>query len=254
MVWFNPELAKPGSKEYELLSAINPTKLPRHIAIIMDGNGRWAAKRGLPRISGHRAGVEAVRRVVEACAHLKIEVLTLYAFSAENWRRPEEEIEALWSLLREYLAREEKTLMENNILLHAIGRIEELPGKVKEGIKMTMAKTANNTGLKLFIALNYGGRGEIVDAVRKLCQLMREKKIEKVDEELISSLLYTKDIPDPDILIRTSGELRVSNFLLWQIAYTEFWVTETLWPDFTKKELFAAIHDYQKRERRYGGL
>jgi len=253
MVWFDPKLAEPGSEEYKILSEIDPDNLPRHIAIIMDGNGRWAAKRGLPRIAGHRAGIEAVREVVEACARLKIEVLTLYAFSVENWRRPKDEINALWDLLTEYLAREERTLLENNILLRAIGRLEELPEKVKESIKETMRKTANNSGLKLLVALNYGGRAEIIDAAKKLCRLAKGKNID-INEETFSSFLYTEGIPDPDLLIRTSGELRVSNFLLWQIAYTEFWITETLWPDYTKKELFRAIRDYQKRERRFGGL
>ncbi len=220
----------------------------------MDGNGRWARKRRLPRIAGHRAGIRAVRQAVEACARLGVPYLTLYAFSVENWKRPHTEIKLLMSLLREYLKREIPELNRQNIRLGVIGRIQDLPAPVQRDLETALEKTRRNTGLRLTLALNYGARAELVDAVQKLAEQWRNNGNFSVDEKSLSEQLYTRDLPDPDLLIRTSGELRLSNFLLWQVAYSEIWVTETLWPDFTQLHLFQAIIDYQKRERRYGGL
>jgi undecaprenyl diphosphate synthase len=245
-----------GSEEATLLRKINPSNLPQHIAIIMDGNGRWAKQKGLKRVEGHKEGVKAVREVIETCAHLGIKVLTLYAFSNENWKRPRYEINTLMKLLREYLYSELSNLTKNNIVFNPIGRIYRLPKAVVNDLEYVKEQTKNNTGLILNLALNYGARTEISDAFQKLYQAVKEKKlkIEEVNEEVIDTFLYTKGQPHPDLLIRTSGEMRVSNFLLWQIAYAEIWVTSTYWPDFNKKELFTAIIDFQKRERRYGGL
>jgi undecaprenyl diphosphate synthase len=241
--------------EARLLSEIDFDRLPRHIAVIMDGNGRWAKKRRLPRIAGHRAGIKAVRQVVEACARLGVPYLTLYAFSVENWKRPETEVKMLMNLLREYLNREIGELNRQNIRLHVIGRLDELPALVQRDIGKGLRETSGNTGMLLTFALNYGARTELADAVRSLVeQIQRNGKSFTLDEESVRAHLYTRDMPDPDLLVRTSGEMRVSNFLLWQIAYAEIWVTETLWPDFTQLDLFTAILDYQKRERRYGGL
>jgi len=240
--------------ETDLLAQIDLDRLPRHIAIIMDGNGRWAKRRRLPRIAGHRAGISAVRHAVEACARLGVPYLTLYAFSVENWKRPHTEIKLLMGLLREYLKKEIGELNRQNIRLEVIGRIQELPKPVLEDLQNALERTRQNTGLRLVLALNYGGRAELVDAVRELLARAKENGSITVDEALLSEHLYTRGLPDPDLLIRTSGELRLSNFLLWQVAYAEIWVTETLWPDFTQKDLFQAIIDFQKRERRYGGL
>jgi undecaprenyl diphosphate synthase len=240
--------------EAHLLAQIDLERLPQHIAIIMDGNGRWAKKRHLPRIAGHRAGIRAVRQSVEASARLGVQYLTLYAFSAENWKRPHTEIKLLMDLLREYLKKEITELNRQNIRLGVIGRIEELPKPVQKDLTNALEKTAGNSGLRLTLALNYGARAEMVDAVRKLAEKLKSNGSVEVSEGMLSQYLYTRNMPDPDLLIRTSGELRVSNFLLWQIAYAEIWVTETLWPDFTQNDLFQAIIDYQKRERRYGGL
>ncbi len=240
--------------EAHLLAQIDLDRLPRHIAIIMDGNGRWAKRRHLPRIAGHRAGIRAVRQAVEACARLGVPYLTLYAFSVENWKRPHTEIKLLMDLLREYLKKEIAELNKQNIRLGVIGRIGELPKPVQKDLENALEKTATNTGLRLTLALNYGARAEMVDALRSLAEKMKGNGAIAVDEAAISQHLYTGAMPDPDLLIRTSGELRVSNFLLWQIAYSEIWVTETLWPDFSQNDLFGAIIDYQKRERRYGGL
>lgn len=245
---------KPEPVEADLLDQIDPHRLPRHIAIIMDGNGRWAKRRHLPRIAGHRAGIRAVRQAVEACARLGVPYLTLYAFSVENWKRPHTEIKLLMSLLREYLKKEISELDRKNIRLAVIGRIQELPKPVLEDLENALDQTRQNTGLRLVLALNYGARAELVDAVRELLARARQNGSITVDEALVSEHLYTRGLPDPDLLIRTSGELRLSNFLLWQVAYAELWVTETLWPDFTQKDLFQAIIDFQKRERRYGGL
>jgi undecaprenyl diphosphate synthase len=240
--------------EGDLLGEIDRERLPQHIAVIMDGNGRWAKKRRLPRIAGHRAGIRAVRQVVEACARLGVPYLTLYAFSIENWKRPHTEVRLLMGLLREYLKKEIKTLNEQNIRLGVIGRIGELPQAVQRDLQVTLDKTRDNKGLRLTLALNYGARAELVDAVRDLTARLARDADLKIDEASLGQSLYTGGMPDPDLLIRTSGELRLSNFLLWQVAYAEIWVTDTLWPDFTQNHLFQAIVDYQKRERRYGGL
>ena len=228
--------------------------LPRHIAIIMDGNGRWAKKRGLPRTLGHRAGIQSVRRIVEACVELKISVLTLYAFSVENWKRPKREINTLMRLLSEFLEKEIEEMNEHRIRFTAIGRTEELPDFVQERLARTIEATRQNRGLVLNLALNYGGRSEIVDAVRKIVVRAKEDHFDpnQIDEGFFSSYLYTHSLPDPDLLIRTSGEMRVSNFLLWQISYSEIYVTKKFWPDFSKKDLEEAILDFQRRERRFG--
>jgi undecaprenyl diphosphate synthase len=240
--------------EVDLLNQLDLDRLPRHIAIIMDGNGRWAKRRRLPRIAGHRAGIRAVRQAVEACARVGVPYLTLYAFSVENWKRPHTEIKLLMGLLREYLKKEINELNRQNIRLGVIGRIQELPKPVLQDLQNALDRTRQNTGLHLTLALNYGARAELVDAVQDLLAQSKRNGSIKVDEALLSEHLYTRGLPDPDLLIRTSGELRLSNFLLWQVAYAELWVTETLWPDFTQKDLFQAIIDFQKRERRYGGL
>jgi undecaprenyl diphosphate synthase len=240
--------------EIELQHHIDPNRLPRHIAVIMDGNGRWAKRRRLPRIAGHRAGIRAVRQAVEACARLGVPYLTLYAFSVENWKRPHTEIKLLMGLLREYLKKEINELNRQNIRLEVIGRIQELPKPVIEDLDRALEQTRPNTGMRLILALNYGARAELVDAVQQLLNSAKSNGTITVDEAMLSDHLYTRGLPDPDLLIRTSGELRLSNFLLWQVAYAELWVTETLWPDFTQQDLFQAIVDFQKRERRYGGL
>lgn len=246
-----------GDKDWELVRAIDPARLPAHIAIIMDGNGRWARRRRLPRVAGHQAGVGPVRSTVETCARLGVKVLTLYAFSLENWKRPRAEVETLWRLLRYYLRQELPELQKNDIRLQAIGRPEALPPQVRRELEAAVEATAANRGLLVNLAINYGGRAEIVDAINSILEVARvDGRLAslKLDEELISSNLYTSSCPDPDLLIRTSGEMRISNFLLWQIAYAELYVTETLWPDFTRRDLLQAILEYQKRERRYGGL
>ncbi len=240
------------SDEARLLGRIDLARLPRHIAVIMDGNGRWARQRQLPRVVGHRAGIEAVRDTVEACARLGIEVLTLYAFSRENWKRPNDEVQTLMALLQEYLARERHLLFEHGIRLRPIGRLDDLPAAVRAELRKLMQATESHRGLQFNIALSYSGRTEIVDACRRL--FAEGLGADDVDEAAFAARLYTAGQPDPDLLIRTSGELRVSNFLLWQIAYAEIWVTPTLWPDFRRRHLFEAILDYQSRERRYGGL
>jgi undecaprenyl diphosphate synthase len=241
---------KPGEPDWLLAQAILPERLPAHIAIIMDGNGRWASRRNMPRVAGHHAGIDPVREAVETCARLGIQALTLYAFSVENWKRPRHEIETLWRLLRFYLRREIPKLMRNNIRLCAIGRLDGLPPSVCEELQAAVDETSGNTGLCVNLAINYGGRSEIVDAVNAIIR----RGVTKVDEQMLAAQLYTAHVPDPDLLIRTSGEMRVSNFLLWQIAYAELYVTETLWPDFTRTELLRAILDYQRRERRFGGV
>jgi undecaprenyl diphosphate synthase len=241
----------PGGEEWRLLSSLDPDRLPRHIAVIMDGNGRWATQRRMPRVAGHRAGVNSVREITESCAQLHLDALTLYAFSVENWKRPRAEVDTLWILLRQYLREEFRTLMDNNVRLHAFGRLEALPGVVRQALNETIAATAGNTGLRLNLAINYGGRAEIVDAINAW---IRESAGAPITEEDIAARLYTSGLPDPDLLIRTSGEMRVSNFLLWQIAYAELHVTETLWPDFRRIHLLRALDDYQRRDRRFGGL
>ena len=236
------------------MTVIDHNKLPRHIAIIMDGNGRWARKKNLSRISGHLKGVDAVKEVVTACRELGIKILTLYAFSIENWKRPAEEVMALMKLLREYLIKESEEMIQNNIRLNAIGRLEDLPPDVQDVLKETMKKTEKNDGMILNLALSYGGRSEILHAIQGILSDFEKGRIqsEEMNIQRFSQYLWTKGLPDPDLLIRTSGELRVSNFLLWQIAYTELYVTETLWPDFDRGELLKAIADYQSRERRFG--
>ena len=244
---------KPGDPDFQLAQAIDPRRLPAHIAVIMDGNGRWAKQRNLPRVAGHKAGIDPVRSTVETCARLGIGYLTLYAFSVENWKRPRHEVETLWRLLRFYLRREIPELMENNIRLQAIGRVEALPAQVRAELDSAVLETSRNSGLQVNLAINYGGRAEIVDAVNAALRSQSSADV-VLDEETISAHLYTGGQPDPDLLIRTSGEMRISNFLLWQIAYAELYVTDTLWPDFTRRDLLGAVLDYQKRERRFGGV
>jgi len=228
--------------------------VPRHVAIIMDGNGRWAKARGVPRLMGHRAGRESVREVVRACAALGVEVLTLYTFSVENWQRPAREVSALMTILRQTLRAERRELRENNVRLQVIGRTQDLPAAVREEIARTQDYLSAGTGMLLNLALSYSGRAEIVDGVRRLLADARAHRFDpaRVDDELFASYLYTAGLPDPDLLIRTSGEMRISNFLLWQLAYTELWITDTLWPDFRRRHLFEAVANYQKRDRRFG--
>jgi undecaprenyl diphosphate synthase len=240
--------------EAQLLAQIDLERLPGHIAVIMDGNGRWAKRRRLPRIAGHRAGIRAVRQAVEACARLGVPYLTLYAFSVENWKRPHTEVKLLMGLLREYLKKEIGELNRQNVRLGVIGRVAELPVPVQGDLRGALEQTQANTGLRLTLALNYGARAEMIDAVRSLVEHQQRNGSMTIDETSFSQHLYTRDLPDPDLLIRTSGEMRLSNFLLWQVAYSEIWVTDTLWPDFTQQDFFKAILDFQKRERRYGGL
>lgn len=243
----------PASLDFALARAIDPARIPAHIAVIMDGNGRWARLRNLPRAAGHKAGVPAVRATVETCAQMGVRALTLYAFSVENWKRPRAEVEMLWRLLRHYLKRELPTMERYGVRLAAIGRLDALPASVRHDLNEAIEHTARNRGLQLNIAINYGGRAELVDAVKALLEDSRNSAFE-IDEAAIAARLYTAGLPDPDLLIRTSGEMRISNFLLWQIAYAELYVTEVLWPDFTRTELLRAILDYQKRDRRFGGL
>ncbi len=248
-------LAEPGTAEAQLLKKIDKSRLPKHVAIIMDGNGRWAAMRKLPRVAGHRAGIESVRDIVETSARLGLQVLTLYAFSIENWKRPPSEVHTLMTLLKQYIRRELKNVQKNNIRLQAIGRIHKLEKSVRHELRRAMHTTKNNTGLLLNVALNYSGRAELVDTFNRLFrELGQNGHRSSVNEDLLSKYLYTSGIPDPDLLIRTSGEMRISNFLLWQIAYSEIYITPTYWPDFRRKHLLEAIVDYQKRNRRYGGI
>lgn len=231
-------------------TVIDPKKLPTHIAIIMDGNGRWAKQRHLPRILGHRAGIQSVRETVKSCGDLGVKVLTLYAFSSENWARPTTEVKALMRLLQEYIGRELPELQRKKVRLRAIGRLDALPSGPRLKLFEAIEKTAHNTGLTLVLALNYGGRQEIVDA----CNKALENGARQLDENLLASYLYAPDCPEPDLLIRTSGEMRLSNFLLWESAYAELYVTKTLWPDFRRTHLIEAVAEYQRRERRFGGL
>jgi undecaprenyl diphosphate synthase len=230
--------------------------LPKHIAIIMDGNGRWARRRGLPRVAGHRAGIKAVREVVKGCGNLGIGYLTLYTFSVENWKRPAREVNALMKFLKETLRNEEEELNRNNVRLSAIGRLDDLPDAVGQELERAREALSGNTGLNLVLALSYAGRAEIIDAVRTIARELEEGELayDDIDARLFGSKLYTEMIPDPDLLVRTSGEMRISNFLLWQIAYSELWITDTLWPDFRRKHLYEAIIDYQERERRFGRI
>ena len=229
---------------------------PRHVAIIMDGNWRWAKQRGLPRREGHRAGAESVREAIEACTELKIEFLTLYAFSSENWKRPKSEVKALMKLLERFLKEKAEELKEKNVRLQAIGRLNDLPNSALEQLHKSIAATADNTGLTLILALSYGGREEIIDGVRSILRHVSEGHLDPamIDPDMFGKHLYTRYYPDPDLLIRTSGEMRVSNFLLWQISYAEMYITKKLWPDFRKTDFHAAVQDYIKRNRRFGGV
>jgi len=251
------EALTPADADWALANAIDPARLPEHIAIIMDGNGRWAKRRSLPRVAGHKAGIGPVRSTVESCARLGIRVLTLYAFSVENWKRPRAEVETLWRLLRFYLRRELPELQKNDIRLEAIGRLDELPAPVRTELQAAVEATSLNRGLLVNLAINYGGRAELVDAVNAILETARADgtlSALRLNEQMISQNLYTSRTPDPDLLIRTSGEMRISNFLLWQIAYSELYITDTLWPDFGRTDLLKAILDFQKRDRRFGGL
>jgi undecaprenyl diphosphate synthase len=248
-------LAEPGSLEAGLLKVIETAKLPKHIAMIMDGNGRWAGLRSLPRVAGHRAGMESVREIVETSAKLGLEVLTLYAFSVENWKRPRSEVRTLMNLLKEFVRRELKNIQESGVRFRVIGRTYELEPSVQKVLMQAADKTEGNSGMLLQVALNYSGRAELVDATNRiLLEMGKNANRDPITEEQLSRCLYTAGIPDPDLLIRTSGEMRISNFLLWQIAYSEIYITPTLWPDFRRKDLFEAIVEYQRRNRRYGGL
>ena len=248
-------LAPQGSLEASLLKKIDLTRLPRHIAVIMDGNGRWAGERNLPRVAGHRAGIGSVREIVEISARLGLSVLTLFAFSVENWKRPQSEVGTLMRLLKEYVRRELENIHKNNIRFQTIGRTQELDASVRRELDRAIEKTSQNSGMMLNVALNYGGRAELVDTFNKIYDTLNHNGHRTpISEEDVSRFLYTSGIPDPDLLIRTSGEMRISNFLLWQIAYSEIYITQTYWPDFRRQHLFEAIVEYQKRERRYGGI
>jgi undecaprenyl diphosphate synthase len=238
------------------LSAEAKASLPQHVAVIMDGNGRWARQRHLPRIEGHRQGAESARAIIRAAGELGINYLTLYAFSAENWNRPKDEVDALMKYLVHYLKTETPELNKNNVKLEVIGQIYRLPENVQEHLKKSIATLSKNNGLTLVMALSYGSRIEIVEAVRKIAEKAKQGKLDPADinEKVISENLWTRNIPDPDLLIRTSGEMRVSNFLLWQISYTELVVTQTLWPDFRKPQFYEALEEYTRRHRRFGGL
>lgn len=250
------QVIEPGSEEERLLASIDTARMPRHIAVIMDGNGRWAKLRGKPRIFGHKAGAESVRSILDTCARLKIEAVTLYAFSTENWKRPKAEVTGLMSMLKRYIRSEMDEVRSNNIRFQAIGHIAGLSAGVQKEIAWAMAHTAANTGTILSVALNYGGRAEIVEACRRAARqaVDRGDAIEGLTEADIERNLYTHGLPDVDLLIRTSGEMRISNFLLWQLAYSEIYVTPTLFPDFRRRHIFEAIIEFQKRDRRFGGV
>lgn len=254
--WRRKESKEHGAEVEELLKIVDKNRLPRHIAIIMDGNGRWALRRGLPRSFGHRAGVESLRDIVKICSELKVQVLTVYAFSTENWKRPREEVNVLMDLLVEYLNKEILELCQNGVRINPIGRLEELPRSALDALTMAIERSRENKGLTLNLALNYGGRTEIVDAVRAIASDVARGslRVDHIDGKTISDRLYTAGQPDPDLLIRPSGDFRVSNFLLWQLAYTEFWLTSVMWPDFRRVHLLRALIDFQRRDRRFGGL
>ena len=249
------KVVKPNSEEAKLLADIDFARLPHHVAIIMDGNGRWAKQRGKPRIFGHREGAESVRSILDTCARLNIKAVTLYAFSTENWKRPEDEVSGLMQMLKLYLKKELKTVHKNNIRFQAIGKIEGLSPDLQKQLAAAMEFTSKNTGTILSVALNYGGRAEIVEAAKKAFKNLQQngKSIDELREDDIEQNLYTQNLPEVDLLIRTSGEFRISNFLLWQLAYSEIYVTPTLFPDFRRAEIFKAMLDFQKRERRFGG-
>jgi len=253
---FKSDKNKMTAEEAELLSRLDPDKLPKHVAIIMDGNGRWAAQRHLPRISGHQRGIRSVREIITFAREIGVKHLCLYAFSNENWNRPLKEVTRLMILLERYLIKELDTMMSNGIRFRAIGQIDRLQNSVSDLIKTVEEKTRHNTQMTLVLALSYGGRTEIVDAVKKIAVAIQDEQIsvKDLDESLFSSYLYTHDLPDPDLMIRTSGEIRISNFFLWQVAYTELYFTKTLWPDFKKRDFLLALLDYQGRERRFGSV
>lgn len=246
----------PGSSPETLLSDVHPTKIPKHVAVIMDGNGRWAQERGFPRIFGHRNGTAAVRTAIETCSRIGVEVLTLYSFSSENWARPGDEIRALMALCVDYCEGEQEALLTHNIRVRVIGRREGMPKEVIDALDTLEAVTGGCTGLTLCLAINYGARAEIVDAVRAIARRVRdgELDIEDIDSGLVSDSLYTAGLPDPDLLIRTGGDLRVSNYLLWQISYSELYVTDAYWPDFDEAAWLGAVRAYASRQRRFGGL
>ena len=250
------DVVERGSRDEALLAGLDWSRLPRHVAVIMDGNGRWAARRGQPRVAGHRAGVEAVRAAVDTAARLGLGALTLYAFSTENWKRPRLEVDALMRMLKRYLKIELDEIDRQNIRFQPIGRVEGLRESVRRELERAVERTASNTGMVLSVALNYGGRAEIVDAVRAAARSLAAegRSAEEMTEEDIAQHLYTSGLPELDLLVRTSGELRISNFLLWQAAYSEIYVTETLWPDFRRAEMLEAVIDFQRRDRRFGGL
>ncbi|MGC2238663.1 MAG: isoprenyl transferase [Pyrinomonadaceae bacterium] len=250
------KVIKPKSEEANLLAQIDFARLPEHIAIIMDGNGRWAKQRGKPRIFGHRAGAESVRSILDTCARLQIKAVTLYAFSTENWKRPQDEVSGLMQMLKVYLKKELKSVHKNNIRFQAIGKIEGLAGDVQKELRAAEEFTRKNTGTILSVALNYGGRAEITEAAKKAAKnlLQSGKSLDELSENDIEANLYTRGLPEVDLMIRTSGEFRISNFLLWQLAYSEIYVTPVLFPDFRRAEIFKAILDFQKRERRFGGV
>lgn len=237
-------------REKKLLSKLDKSRIPEHVAIIMDGNGRWAKRRGLPRMAGHRRGIARLRKIVPAAKDYGIKILSLFAFSTENWNRPKREIRGLFKTLERYLKDEVEELMRNDTYLHPIGRLERLPSSLQKELSRVERITRNNKGIILNLALNYGGRSDIVNAVKKIIA----NRPKKIDEETFSKYLYTSGQSDPDLLIRTSGEMRISNFLLWQLAYTEIYVTPILWPDFKREDLLQAVLDYQKRERRFGRI
>lgn len=247
--------AKKVSKEDNLVE-IDKKSIPNHIAIIMDGNGRWAKERNLPRTLGHKAGVETIRKIVKECNKLGVKYLTLYAFSTENWKRPKEEVDNLMDLLVEYLKNEFNELNDNGVVINHIGDISRLPKKCREELESAYERTKNNKGVVMNLALNYGGRAEIINGISLLCDDVKKGNLnpKDIDEALFSSYLYTNGMPDPDLIIRPSGEQRISNFLLWQCAYSEFWFSNINWPDFTEKDLHRAIFDFQNRDRRFGGI
>jgi undecaprenyl diphosphate synthase len=244
-------------KQADLFAKLDPERLPKHIAVIMDGNGRWAQRRHLPRIAGHKRGVDAVRDVITLGSNINLSAMTMYAFSAENWKRPKTETSFLMALLRTYLKHEVPLMNEHNIRLRYIGRIHELPAEVQERMAWATEQTSKNTGMIMTLALNYGARAELIDAFQAIVKAAANNgglADLKIDEEMVSRHMYASDLPDPDLVIRTSGEMRLSNFLLWQLAYTEIYVTPTLWPDFDGNHLLLALADFQKRERRYGNV